>query len=138
MTAHQSSRESRSDVERKRAAWRDALPGLAVLALAAVAMFVFDDPGPNVGTGIWAVLMLVGTGMFMWAEVRSLRRADEYQRMLQLQALAVGFAVVVVVLQVVSLLVAAQLMDARQALQISFIGGLVAWLGVRALQARKA
>jgi hypothetical protein len=29
-------------------------------------------------------------------------------------------------------------MDARQGLQISFIGGLVAWLGVRALKARKA
>ena len=114
------------------------LPGLAVLALAAVAMFVFDDPGPNAGTGVWAVLMLAATGLFMWAEVRSLQRADEYQRMLQLQALAVGFAVVVVLLQVASLLVAAQLMDARQGLQISFIGGLVAWLGVRALKARKA
>jgi hypothetical protein len=114
------------------------LPGLAVLALAAVAMFVFDDPGPNVGTGVWAVLMLAATGLLMWAEVRSLQRADEYQRMLQLQALAVGFAVVVVLLQVASLLVAAQLMDARQGLQISFIGGLVAWLGVRALKARKA
>jgi hypothetical protein len=74
----------------------------------------------------------------MWAELRSLQRADEYQRMLQLQALAVGFAVVVVLLQVVSLLVAAQLMDARQGLQISFIGGLMAWLGVRALKARKS
>ncbi len=73
----------------------------------------------------------------MWAELRSLQRADEYQRMLQLQALAVGFAVVVVLLQVVSLLVAAQLMDARQGLQISFLGGLAGWLGVRALQARK-
>ena len=74
----------------------------------------------------------------MWAELRSLQRADEYQRMLQLQALAVGFAVVVVLLQVVSLLVAAQLMDARQGLQISFIGALMAWLGVRALKARKS
>ena len=138
MAVTQSSRESRSDVERKRAAWRDALPGLAVLALAAVAMFVFDVPGPNAGTGVWAVLMLAATGLLMWAEVRSLQRADEYQRMLQLQALAVGFAVVVVLLQVASLLVAAQLMDARQGLQISFIGGLVAWLGVRALKARKA
>jgi hypothetical protein len=103
MAANERSRESRSDVERTRAAWRDALPGLAVLALAAVAMFVFDVPGPNAGTGVWAVLMLAATGLFMWAEVRSLQRADEYQR-----------------------------------LQISFLGGLVAWLGVRALQARKA
>jgi hypothetical protein len=70
--------------------------------------------------------------------VRSLQRADEYQRLLQLQALAVGFAVVVVLLQVASVLVAAQLMDARQGLQISFLGGLVAWLGVRALKARKS
>jgi hypothetical protein len=138
MAAHQSSRESRSDVDRTRAAWRDALPGLAVLALAAVAMFAFDDPGPNAGTGIWAVLMLAATGLFMWAEVRSLQRADEYQRMLQLQALAVGFAVVVVLLQVASLLVATQLMDARQGLQISFLGGLAGWLGVRALKARKS
>ena len=74
----------------------------------------------------------------MWAELRSLQRADEYQRMLQLQALAVGFAVVVVLLQVVSVLVAAQLMDGRQGLQISFLGGLAGWLGVRALKARKS
>ncbi len=138
MAAHQSSRESRSELERKRAAWRDALPGLAVLALAVLAMFVFDDPGPDAGTGIWAVLMLAATGLFMWAVVRSLQRADEYQRMLQLQALAVGFAVVVVLMQVASLLVAAQLMDARQGLQITFLGGLAAWLGARALQARKS
>jgi hypothetical protein len=138
MAVNQSSRESRSDVERTRGRVADALPGLAVLALAAVAMFVFDVPGPNAGTGVWAVLMLAATGLFMWAEVRSLQRADEYQRLLQLQALAVGFAVVVVLLQVASVLVAAQLMDARQGLQMSFIGGLVAWLGVRALQARKA
>ncbi len=138
MAANQSSRESRSELERKRAAWRDALPGLAVLALAVVAMFVFDDPGPNAGTGIWAVLMLAATGLFMWAELRSMQRADEYQRLLQLQALAVGFAVVVLLLQVASLLVAAQLMDARQGLQISFLGGLMGWLGVRALKARKS
>src|SRR3712207_39095 len=138
MTGNERSRESYSDVERTRAAWRDAIPGLAVLALAVGAMFVFDDPGPNAGTGIWAVLMLAATGLFMWAEVRSLQRADEYQRLLQLQALAVGFAVVVVLLQAASVLVAAQVMDARQGLQISFVGGLVGWLGVRALKARKS
>jgi hypothetical protein len=43
-----------------------------------------------------------------------------------------------VLLQVASLLVAAQLMDARQGLQISFLGGLAGWLGVRALKARKS
>ncbi len=74
----------------------------------------------------------------MWAEVRSLRRADEYQRLLQLQAYAVGFAVVVLLLQVASLLAAAELMDSRQGMQISFIGGLLAWAGVRAVKAGKA
>ena len=74
----------------------------------------------------------------MWAEVRSLRRADEYQRLQQLEALAVGFGVVVMLLLVTSLLAAAQVMDPRQGMQISFIGGLLAWEGVRAVKARKA
>ncbi len=138
MTEREPVRNSRSDVDRTRAAWRDAALGFVVLALAAVAMFVFDDPGLNAGTAIWAGLMLVGTGLYVWAEVRILRRADEYQRLLQLQAYAVGFAVVVLLLQAASLLAAAELMDPRQGMQISFIGGLLAWAGVRAVKAGKA
>ncbi len=34
---------------------------------------------------------------FVWVQVRSLRWADEYQRVLRLEALAIGFAAVMVV-----------------------------------------
>ena len=138
MTEHEPVRNSRSDMERTRAAWRDALPVTAVLGLAVVAMFVFDHPGLNAGTVVWAVLLLTAGGLGIWAEVRSLRRADEYQRLQQLQAHAVGFGVVVMLLLVVSLLAAAQLMDPRQGMQISLIGGLLAWEVIRAVKARKA
>jgi hypothetical protein len=114
------------------------VPGFLVLTLAAVAMFVFDDPGLNPGTLVWAVLLLAATGLYVWAEVRLLQRADEYQRMLQLEAYAVGFAAVVLPLQVASLLAAVELIDPRQGMQISFVGGLLAWAGVRAVKARKA
>ena len=82
--------------------------------------------------------MLAGAGLTMRAEVRSLRRADEYQRLLQLQALAVGFAVLVVLLLIAGLLAAAQLMEPQQSMPLSLVGGVLAWLGVRAVQARKA
>ncbi|SNS28021.1 hypothetical protein SAMN06893096_10341 [Geodermatophilus pulveris] len=57
--------------------------------------------------------MLAAGGLGRWAEVRSLRRADEYQRLLQLQALAVGLAVRVLLL-VAGLLAAAQLVEPQQ------------------------
>ncbi len=108
------------------------------MGAAVVAMVVFPDPGPNVGTLVWGVLVLAGAGLTMRAEIRSLRRADEYQRLLQLQALAVGFAVLVLLLLVAGLLAAAQLVEPRQSLSLSLVGGVPAWPAVRAVQARKA
>jgi Zn-dependent protease len=138
MTRNEPDRKSRSDVERQRAAWRDALPAVAVLAMAAGAMVALDARGPSAGTAVWGVLLLAATGLLVRAELRSLGRADEYQRRLQLEALAVGFAVVVLLLLVAGLLDAARLMEPRQGMQVSFIGGVLAWEGTRAVKARRA
>ncbi|MGB9378417.1 MAG: hypothetical protein WCB04_12985 [Mycobacteriales bacterium] len=58
----------------------------------------------------------------------SLRRSDEYQRLVQLEALAIGFGVVILVAFVGNLLAAAGIGDTKQALQITFEGGVIAWV----------
>ena len=70
--------------------------------------------------------------------MRSLRRADEYQRMLQLEAMAIGFGVVIVVAMVGGLLDGAGVGDARQALQITFIAGILSWVVALVVLMRRA
>ena len=74
----------------------------------------------------------------VWAQLRSLRRADEYQRIAQLEAMAVGFATMIVLALVGGLLDAAGIGDPRQSLQITFIGGTLAWIAAGAVKARAA
>lgn len=122
-------RKSRSDLERDRAVWRDLLAGFALLAVVFGAMFATDADGPSFASAAWSLLTLIGAVLLLRAEVRRLRRADEYPRTLQLEALAFGFAVVVLLTLAAGLLDAAGLGDPRQSLQISFIGGILAWRG---------
>jgi hypothetical protein len=85
--------------ERQRAAYRrDFAPALAgyMLVLALVVALVGDEVDT---IGEWALLMLPVVPA-LWgvrAVVRHLRRIDEYQRLLQLEAMAAGFAVAMVV-----------------------------------------
>jgi hypothetical protein len=130
--------KSRSDVARERAAWRDTLPVAVVLALALTVMVVTDTPGRAPGALVWSALVLAVAALVVRAEVRSLRRADEYQRTVALEALAVGFAATLLLLIVVGLLAAAGLMDAGQGLQVGVVGGVLAWQGTRAVRALRA
>ena len=97
---------------------------------------------PDGGASAWnllcSLLPLVPAAWLVWAQVRGLRRADEYQRVMQLQAMAIGFGAFVLLSLAGGLLDAAGIGDARQALQITFIGGVLAWisaLGVLTLRA---
>ena len=70
--------------------------------------------------------------------MRSLRRADEFQRVHQLTALAVGFAATVMLSLAGSLLVAGTGSgDQAQWLQITFIGGVLSWLAALAVVTRR-
>ena len=48
-----------------------------------------DADGPSFASAAWSLLTLIGAVLLLRAEVRRLRRVDEYPRTLQLGALAV-------------------------------------------------
>ncbi len=136
MTEPADTRKSRAEIERRRAAWRDSIPvGVAiVVAVAAMAVTDLKDPGDTL---IWAVPMLALLALGLRAELRDLRRADEYERTLLLEALALGFVVVIVLLFLGSLFASGGVGDPRVWLNVSFIGGLLGWSAIKAFKTRR-
>jgi hypothetical protein len=118
MTEHTGAGKSRAEIERRRAARRDNVP-IGVAVAAAVAALAVSDPNDPGDTVIWAVPMLALLGLALRGELRDLRRADEYERTLLLESLALGFVVVIVLLFV------------------GFIGGLLGWSAIKAVRTRR-
>ncbi|MGY1761013.1 hypothetical protein ACI79G_07215 [Geodermatophilus sp. SYSU D00779] len=136
MTEPADTRKSRAEIDRRRAARRDSIPiGVAiVVAGGALAVTDSNDPGDTV---IWAVPMLALLVLGLRAELRDLRRADEYERTLLLEALALGFVVVIVLLFLGSLFASGGVGDPRVWLNVSFIGGVLGWSAIKALKTRR-
>lgn len=124
---------------RDRAALRDLAPGLAALLLTQGTLVV-RDPGtpPDAWRVLWALSPLLAVLWLVRAQWRSLRRADEYQRLVQLEAMAVGFGAAVTAALTGGLLDAAHLGNARQSLQIAFLAGILAWIVALAVRSRPA
>jgi len=57
-----------------------------------------------------------------------LRRSDEFQRIAHLEAMTIGFAVAMLAALTGGLLHAADVGSSPQWLQITFIGGILAWV----------
>jgi hypothetical protein len=128
---------SRRDRAQTAATFRDAVPAVVVLVLlegllATVDLHAGDHPW-HLAVALLPVLPALWLG---WAQVRSLRRADEYQRTLQLEAMAVGFAVAMAVALVGGLVDTADVGSSTQFLQITFIAGIVSWAGTLAMKLR--
>ena len=122
-------RKSTSDAARDRAAIRDVGPGLVLLLVLQASLLMLDPDGSaSAWNLVWSLLPLVPFCWLVWAQVRSVRRADEYQRIRQLEALAIGFAGFMVLAMTGGLLDAAGIGDAAQWLQITFIGGTLTWV----------
>jgi hypothetical protein len=121
-------RQSRSDKVRGRAEFLDWLPAVIVLVLlsliAELGLFGSDGSWKL----FWSLLNLAPGLWIVRAVIRSLRRADEYQRRRQLEALAIGFGVLIMAIYTVGLLQAAGVGDLRQLVQISFIGSILIWI----------
>jgi hypothetical protein len=121
-------RQSRSDKVRGRAEFLDWLPAAIVLVLlsliAELGLFGSDGSWKL----FWSLLNLAPGLWIVRAVIRSLRRADEYQRRRQLEALAIGFGVLIMAIYTVGLLEAAGVGDLRQLVQISFIGSILIWI----------
>jgi hypothetical protein len=132
-------RKSSSDVARERAAFRDIVPGLVALVVLQGSLVIIDpDGGASAANLVWSLLPLLPVAWLVWAQVRSLHRADEYQRMLQLEAMAIGFGVVVVLGMVGGLLDGADVGDPRQSLQITVIAGILSWVAALVILMRRA
>jgi hypothetical protein len=93
MTASGEKRLSRSDVLRRRADRRAMVLPIAGFFAASISAFAFAANG---GKSTWTIILWLSPVAFLlWlvvAVVKSLRRADEYQQRVQLEAMAVGFA----------------------------------------------
>ncbi|MFE5722820.1 hypothetical protein [Streptomyces erythrochromogenes] len=121
-------RQSRSDTVRTRAWFLDWLPAVIALGLlgliAEFGLFGSADSWKL----FWSLLNLAPGLWIVRAVIRSLRRADEYQRRCQLEALAVGFGVLLMSIFTVGLLQTAGVGDLRQLVQISFLGSILIWI----------
>lgn len=130
-------RRSTSDVARDRAAVADLLPALVVLLVTQGSLVLLDPDGSGGGWATaWAMSPMVPAIWLVWAQVRALGRADEYQRTLQLEALAVGFGATLLLALIGNLLVGAGVGSAAASLQATFTGGTLAWLGALAVKLR--
>jgi hypothetical protein len=122
-------RKSSSDVARGRAAVRDAVPAMVTLLALQGSLILLDPHGPvTVWYLVWSFSPLVPAVWLMWVQLRGLRRADEYQRVMQLEAMAIGFGAAIMLSLAGSLLDGAGMGDPRQSLQVTFTVGVLAWV----------
>lgn len=111
--------------------------GFPVLVLGGVALALGSSPDQEAGQRAWWIgSSTLFTLAVVWVLVRAFRRADEYQRKIQLESMAVGFATVLVGLQLAGVLDAAGLVPLRQAAQSVLIGGIAVWLVIADLRTR--
>src|SRR4249920_1735711 len=132
-------RRSSSDVARDKAMMRDIAPGLVVLVVTQGSLVILDPDGQaSAWNVVWALLPLIPASWLVWAQLRSLKRADEFQRIIQLESLSIGFGVAIMLALLGGLLDAAGIGDPRQSLQVTFIVGVLAWIGALAVKTVRA
>jgi hypothetical protein len=125
--------KSNSDFRRTHAAWRDAAPALALLVVTQGSLIWLNPGRPTSALGVgWALSPLLAVVWLAWNQLRVLRRADELQRLVQLQAMATGFGVMSILMMGVGLLHAAEIGDLAQQTQVALIGGVLTWVAVLA------
>jgi hypothetical protein len=121
-------RDSQSDVRRGRAELWDWLPVAATLLPVSV-IFELRAFGSDDSLKLfWSLLNVVPGLLIVRVVVRNLRRADEYQKVAQLEALAIGFGVMMLATFTIGLLQAGEVGDLRQLVQISFVASMLIWI----------
>jgi hypothetical protein len=89
-----SNRPSAGDRTRARAYNREFWPGMAAYAVVLAAVLTWGDlDGTSPWRFVWALAPVLPVAWTVWAVIRHERRIDEFQRLLLLQSIAVGFAV---------------------------------------------
>ena len=121
--------DSLSDLTRRRAAFRDLLPGLVALLVTEGSLLVADPDATSSGWHLaWSLSPLLAIALLAWGQVQILRRSDEMERLKQLTAMSFGFGVFAVLLATAGVLQGADIGNAAQQTQITFIAGIVAWV----------
>lgn len=128
---------SRADRTRRQAYLKEFVPAMVAYAVVLSAVLAAVDPDARFA---WA-WMLVPMLPCLWvirAVARDLGRADEYSRLVQLEAMAVGFGVAMAA-SLTMMFLAAGGVSTRTAGVIPFCAGMFAWgLAAYALKRRDA
>ena len=127
---------SAGDRARSRAYLREFLPSVAGYVVVLTAVLVWGDlDGSSPSRYVWAVLPVFPALTGAWAVLRHLRRLDDYQRLLLLEGLAVGFAVAMITAVTVGFLGIAGL-PMRLSGWVVYGAGMLAWLVAGGVQRR--
>ena len=132
--------QRKSDLERRQdhATIRDAVPAIAALiVLEGIGAAADLDVGSNGWHLVIALSPLLAGVWLVWVQLRTFRRCDEYQRTMHLEAMSIGFGVAMLVAMTGGLLDGADVGSSAQYLQLTFIGGILAWVGALAIRARR-
>lgn len=119
---------------------RDFWPGMVAYGIVLTAVLIWGHlDGQSSWRYLWALLPVVPVVWIARAVVRHVRRIDDYQRLLQLQGLAVGFAVAMIASLTVGFLGIAglQLSDHGLAGWIVYIAGMGGWAATAAVLSAK-
>ncbi len=128
---------SRGDRARARAYLLDFTPAMAGYVVCIVAVVRWGGlDGDSPWRFAWALLPVVPVLAVVRAVVRGLRRSDEYAQLLQVRALAVGFAVAMVGCVVVGMLALAGL-HLTPAPWFVVGAGMLSWAVAAAVTARR-
>lgn len=134
------SKERKSELERRqdRAAIRDAIPAVVALIVLEALVAALDlDAGTN-GWHLAISLLPLLAGMWLvWVQLRTLRRCDEYQRTMHLEAMSVGFGVAMLMAMAGGLLDGTDVGSTALYLQLTFIAGILSWVAALAIRMRR-
>lgn len=131
-------RKSKLQQRQDRATIRDAVPAVVALIVLEWAVAVLDL---DVDSHRWHVVIvlspLLAAVWLAWVQLRTLRRSDEYQRTVHLEAMSVGFGVAMLVALAGGLLDGADVGSTSQYLQLTFIAGILSWAAALIIRMRR-
>jgi hypothetical protein len=132
--------ERKSELERRqdRATIREAIPAVVALIVLEALVAALDLDASHNGWHLAISLLPLLAGLWLaWLQLRALRRSDEYQRTMQLEAMSVGFGVAMLIAMTGGLLDGADVGSTAQFLQLTFIGGILSWVAALAVLMRR-
>jgi len=137
-TERNSDRKGEWERRQDRAAMHDAIPAVVALIVLEGIVAAADLDADSNGWHLAIALSPLIAGVWLaWVQVRTLRRCDDYQRIMHLEAMSVGFGVAMLVAMTGGLLDGADVGSSSQYLQLTFITGILSWVGALAIRLRR-